>query len=137
MGDETKNDLAINTKYLNETSAECASKAGDFKSRQQLRADELVAVEKAIEILSGSAVSGGSEKHLPQMFVQLRKRTASLQDDDEDKQEKLASFLRRESDRLGSRVLSTLAVQAANDPFRKVKKLINDLITRLMEEATD
>merc|ERR1719321_2033138 len=39
-------------KYLSDLSAECEQKASDFESRQQLRADEIVAIEKAIEIIS-------------------------------------------------------------------------------------
>merc|ERR1711920_596885 len=38
---------------------------------------------------------------------------------------------------MGSRVLSTLAAHAADDPFRKVKKMIKELIVRLMEEANE
>jgi len=34
-------------------------------------------------------------------------------------------------------VLSAVAVRAAEDPFNKVKKMIKDLIVRLMEEAND
>jgi len=33
---------------------------------------------------------------------------------------------------LNSRVLSALAVRAAEDPFTKVKKMIKDLIVKLM-----
>merc|ERR1712190_238845 len=33
--------------------------------------------------------------------------------------------------------LSALAQHASEDPFRKVKKMIKDLIVRLMEEAND
>merc|ERR1712048_210151 len=39
--------------------------------------------------------------------------------------------------RLNSRVLSQLAVRVADDPFAKVKKMIKDLIVRLMEEANE
>jgi len=38
---------------------------------------------------------------------------------------------------LNSRVLSALAVRAGDDPFDKVKKMIKDLIVRLMEEANE
>jgi len=38
---------------------------------------------------------------------------------------------------LNSRVLAALAVRAVSDPFGKVKKMIKDLITRLMEEANE
>merc|ERR1712045_414081 len=36
-----------------------------------------------------------------------------------------------------SRILSALAVRVADDPFAKVKKMIKDLIVRLMEEANE
>merc|ERR1712232_918078 len=38
---------------------------------------------------------------------------------------------------LNSRLLSTVASRVSADPFRKVKKMIKDLITRLMEEANE
>merc|ERR1719298_23492 len=55
------------SKYLADLTATCQQKSDAFAARQQLRADEITAVEKAIEILSDSAVSGASEKHLPQL----------------------------------------------------------------------
>merc|ERR1719161_742246 len=57
-------------KYLAELTATCQQKATDFESRQQLRAEELVAIEKAIEIISGEAVAGSANKHLPSSFTQ-------------------------------------------------------------------
>merc|ERR1711876_43530 len=36
-----------------------------------------------------------------------------------------------------SRVLSALAVRVADDPFSRSKKMIKDLIVRLMEEANE
>merc|ERR1719152_1019205 len=48
-------------KYLADLTATCEQKASDFESRQQLRADEIVAIEKAIEIISSEAVEGNSE----------------------------------------------------------------------------
>ena len=38
-----------------------------FCERQKLRVDEVVAVEKAAEILSSGAVPCASEKHLPRL----------------------------------------------------------------------
>merc|ERR1719197_123897 len=46
------------SKYLADLSATCEQKSSDFAARQQLRAEEIAAVEKAIEILSSGAVSG-------------------------------------------------------------------------------
>merc|ERR1719169_9496 len=68
-------------KYLNDLVATCEQKATDFESRQQLRAEELEAIAKAIEIVSSGAVAGNAEKHLPSLlqsssFAQLRATTS-------------------------------------------------------------
>ena len=52
-------------------------------------------------------------------------------------QAKVAQFLKDRATQLNSRVLSMLAVRAEADPFKKVKKMIKDLIVRLMEEANE
>merc|ERR1712166_1287275 len=46
-------------------------------------------------------------------------------------------YLKEQGSRINSRVLSALAMRVQDDPFGKVKKMIKDLITRLMEEAND
>merc|ERR1712060_117865 len=62
---ETRN---ADQKYLDDLTATCTQKAADFASRQQLRSEELVAIEKAIEIISSSAVSGNADKYLPTLL---------------------------------------------------------------------
>jgi hypothetical protein len=47
----------------------------------------------------------------------------------------LQLFLNDQAQKLGSRVLSSLAMRIEADPFAKIKKLIEELILRLMEEA--
>jgi chromosome segregation ATPase len=47
----------------------------------------------------------------------------------------VSQFLQDQSRQLNSKVLAALAVRVADDPFKKVKKMIQDLIYRLMEEA--
>merc|ERR1719497_43854 len=54
--------------YLSDLTAICQKKASDFESRQQLRAEEIEAIMKAIEIISSAAVSGNAEKHLPTLI---------------------------------------------------------------------
>merc|ERR1719217_1289381 len=123
-------------KYLADLTATCEQKASDFESRQQLRADEIVAIEKAIEIISSGAVAGNAEKHLPTMlqkasFAQLRSNSGTQT------QARVAQFLKKRAAELNSRVLSSIAEHVADDPFKKVKKMIKDLIVRLMEEANE
>merc|ERR1719450_1478603 len=57
-------------KYLEDTTATCDQKSKDFESRQQLRAEELEAINKAIEIISSSAVKGSAETYLPSLAQQ-------------------------------------------------------------------
>jgi len=124
------------SKYLADLTATCEQKSSDFASRQQLRAEEIAAVEKAIEILSSGAVSGASEKHLPQLIqksslAQLRSVAQNPN------QMRVAAYLKEQGSRINSRVLSALAMRVADDPFKKVKKMIKDLIVKLMEEANE
>merc|ERR1719398_390244 len=100
-------------KYLTDLTATCEQKASDFESRQQLRADEIVAIEKAIEIISSGAVSGNADKHLPSMlqtssFAQLRSDLATQA------QTRVAVFLQSRAKQLNSRVLSAIAVRVSD-----------------------
>merc|ERR1719409_1556043 len=118
--------------------ATCEQKASDFESRQQLRAEEIAAVEKAIEILSSGAVSGASEKHLPQLMQVKTSSLAQLRSVSQNpNQLRVAAYLKGQASRINSRVLSALAMRVADDPFKKVKKMIKDLIVKLMEEANE
>jgi len=132
---DTSATMNADKKYLGDLSATCETKASDFESRQQLRADEIVAIEKAIEIISSGSVSGNANKHLPAMvqkasaFAQLRSSSSA--------QNRVAQYLSAQATKLNSRVLAAVAQHASDDPFQKVKKMIKDLIVRLMEEANE
>merc|ERR1719326_2794272 len=124
------------SKMLADMEATCAQKASDFEARQQLRAEEIEALEKATEILAGGDVSGAAATHLPGLlqkksssFVQLRANNKNPN------QERVAAFLKDEGARLNSKVLSALSTRVAYDPFKSVKKMIKDLIAKLLEEA--
>jgi len=52
-------------------------------------------------------------------------------------QSRAAQYLLARASELNSRVLSAIAERANDDPFAKVKKMIKDLIVRLMEEANE
>jgi prefoldin subunit 5 len=129
-------------KYLTDMTSTCEQKASDFGDRQQLRADEVAALEKAVEILSSGAVSGAAEKHLPTLLQKVQKATSLAQlrttaSGKNPSQMRVAAYLKDQANRLNSRILSALAIRADEDPFKKVKKLIKDLITKLLEEANE
>jgi len=126
------------TAYLEDLTATCAQKSSDFDSRQQLRAEEIEAIEKAIEIISSGAVAGSAEKHLPALvqksaFAQLRAES----NNNEAALAKVAAFLQKKSNSIGSHILALIATKAGEDPFIKVKQMIKDLIVKLMEEAAE
>merc|ERR1719240_2455276 len=127
---DTTADKTADEKYLSDMVSGCSMKSEDFEARQKLRAEELVALEKATEVLKSGDVSGAGEAHLPS-FAMLR----SSQGGTELLQARVSQFLKDKADHLHSRRLSLLATRVASDPFGKVKKMIKDLIVRLMEEA--
>ncbi|KAL9138988.1 putative conserved tandem protein 12 [Amphidinium carterae] len=137
---DTTTTMEDDQKYLAELTATCEQKATDFESRQQLRTEELEAIRKAIEIISSESVKGHAETYLPSL-LQQKKQTMLGQLRDASRngalQARAASYLRSRAQALNSRVLSALSVRASDDPFEKVKKMIKDLIVRLMEEANE
>merc|ERR1719219_3213636 len=134
---ETTTTKEADKKYLDDLVATCEQKATDFESRQQLRTEELEAIAKAIEIISSGAVAGNAEKHLPSAFLEGRSLSSLRMDAQSRMQARASMFLHQKARDLQSRVLSAIADHVAADPFRKVKKMIKDLITRLMEEANE
>jgi cell division septum initiation protein DivIVA len=127
-------------KYLAELTATCEQKASDFEARQQLRAEEIEAIEKAMEIIDSETVRGTAAEHVNAESVAFAQGAALAQlrsDMQVQAQARVAVYLHKRSRQLNSRVLSTLAARVNDDPFTKVKKMIKDLIVRLMEEANE
>jgi len=131
---DTTNSRNDDQAYLDDLVATCKTKQADFDSRQELRADEIEAIEKAIDIMGSNDVSGNAGKYLPGLvqtsFLQITQEVTNPN------QVRVAQFLSDRAEAIHSHVLSALAVRAEANPFSKVKKMIQDLITRLREEAT-
>merc|ERR1719380_186248 len=70
-------------------------------------------------------------------MIQKGKSLAQLRSDTSNPaQMRVALYLQDQARALNSKVLSALAERVEKDPFKKVKKMIKDLIDKLMEEAT-
>jgi DNA repair exonuclease SbcCD ATPase subunit len=128
--------------YRTDLSITCDKKAGDFASRQKLRKEELEAIGKASEIISGSAVSGTAAKHLPSLIEKQGTALASLRAVlANPARAEVARFLQQEAHQLNSRVLSALAVKIGASPdlsiIDDVKNMIQSLIQKLNKEAAD
>mmetsp|Transcript_24051 Transcript_24051/g.51057 ORF Transcript_24051/g.51057 Transcript_24051/m.51057 type:complete len:698 (+) Transcript_24051:93-2186(+) len=139
---QTTTDREEDQKYLDESTQLCTTKKTDFESRQKLRAEELGALAKAIEIISGETVAGTGEKNLPAL-LQIHNRGGSVSLAQlrsglvqSPLQARIATFLADRAQTCNSRLLLLASQRVASDPFTKVKKMIKDLIVKLMEEST-
>merc|ERR1719247_2469687 len=132
---DTEAAKAADEKFKSDLDATCAEKASDFAERQQLRTEELEAVNKAIEIMGGDAVSGSADKHLPALIQKKKSLVQKSLMTDNPNQIRVASFLRTQAEKFNSKVLSALAMRVQYDPFKTVKKMIKEMVVKLMEEA--
>jgi len=132
-GDKSDTTATLNedTTYLADLTAQCETKATDFAARQKLRAEELVAVQKAIDIISSKSVAGKADKHLPalvQSFAQLRATT----------ERKLVSQAQRMLTTRAKKTQSKVLMQMASKmsgPFDKVTRMVEEMIAKLESEA--
>jgi len=117
--------------------AECKATSEDFENNQVTRAGELTAIKKAVEILDSDAVAGNAETHLPKLIQQSSGAFAQLRASGANPEtaRRVAEFLKLRAAKSGSRYLALIAARAQSDPFSKIKKMIKDLIVKLMEEA--
>jgi len=138
--EKTKQEKGEDQAYRADTDGLCNRKTQDFNARQKLRGEELDAISKAMEIIGSKDVAGAGDKHLPALLqirsakpalAQLRSTSISPL------QTKLADFLAERAKESNSALLAQVAQRAAADPFGKVKKMIKDLISKLVQEATE
>jgi len=138
----TTNTKAASEKVLSQVSTECKEKGLSFEEKQQLRVEEIEAIGKAVEILSSPEVAGQHEKHLQlaqeastaTSLAQLR-ATVAASTEVSTPRNNVRKFIEKEQRRLKSKNLALLTQKILANPFAKVKKMIDGMITRLLEEA--
>merc|ERR1719174_625199 len=52
-------------------------------------------------------------------------------------QQSVVRFLKDRAHKSNSRILSLVAIRVSEDPLKKIKKMIQDMVTKLMEEANE
>lgn len=145
--------------YLKDLTERCEQRAGAYDQRSVMRADEIKALSEALEILTERVeVADKSanerafiqdahklpvEKLVPSFLQTARSGVKNLLERArgqtmtiEARREKVLALFRDEGKRLSSTVLISLAMKVKDDPFIKVKKLIQQLIERLIREST-
>merc|ERR1719379_2430329 len=123
--ESVKKSKAADELFLKELKRSCAEKAAQWTARQKSAAEEIAAVEKAKDILtSGVKVFLQVEKHFPR--------------DDPQRREQLVTVISRlERARTGEFSFSQLLLEAKQDPFAKVRDLIEGMIDKLMKVAAE
>ncbi|CAE7221604.1 mkkA [Symbiodinium sp. CCMP2456] len=142
--DTSESTKAADEKYLQDITSTCSQKATDYASRQKLRAEELEAVDKAIEIIGGETVAGSEQKHLAKGFLQVSGTSlAALRANDARRtqaviKEKVAAFLQKEADRLHSVTLANLvAPTEESQSLGGVEDMVQELIAKLEKQAAE
>merc|ERR1719502_2017662 len=132
---QAEQDLAVEKKGLSEDEAymrdlkrDCQSRASEFEVEYKDNKAELEALGKATAIMKKKFAS----------FVQTGAKVRARSESDED--ERKARVL-RSIEQLGRKLHKTaliaLAYRAAEDPFGKIRGMIEEMIAKLLQEAAD
>jgi hypothetical protein len=153
MGDLslTKAALDDDRSYLVDLTDKCNAKKKMWDQRSAMRQDELTALTQAIGIIKGGVADNTTKQTIrftqeSASFVQIRevsqkkhslKKISSRRSfmQARSPREQVMELLRSKSQQLKSAALASLASRVAADPLAKVKKLIEELVLRLQEEA--
>lgn len=127
-GAEAEDTLAADKKELAETKSGCDSYAKEWAARLKEGTEEVGVIAQAIEILSGKFGGPDVEEEAP-AFVQISDQ------DDVSRRSKASNLLRSLGMKLNQYGLMQMAEAARDDPFVKVRGMINDMITKLEDEA--
>jgi chromosome segregation ATPase len=122
-------------KTLRDTKSECYTRSDEYEKNQVTRKGEITAITKAMEILSSPAVSGNDPRALLAQTATSLLQVEVTQHLRSPERSRVVAFLQSKAQKIGSRYLLLIAARAADDPFKKVKKMIKDMIVKLMEEA--
>merc|ERR1719191_94078 len=130
-----KKGLAEDTSYLKDLKRDCQTRASEFEVESKDNKAELTALGKAKAILL---------KKFAASLMQTNAKVAAqarVADSDADAQEDAKARALRSIEGLGKRLHSTallaLAYRAAEDPFGKIRGMVEDMIAKLMQEAAE
>jgi hypothetical protein len=130
----TKASKAADEKTLAEMNSIHEQKTEVFKANQEVRKQELAALNKAIEIISAPNVADSYAGH-----INLVQKPSFLQTQSTSQRvlakNRAAALLKKRALALNSKTLSTLVTEISANPFAKVVDMIKSLLAKLKEEA--
>lgn len=128
--EETKNQLAADTKFLANVKEMCATADEDYEARSKVRGEEIAAVGEAIGILTedDSKDTMGASGHLGFLQVSARNRRTNSK-----RQQEAARLLKKAGSKAKSAQLLKLAVavQGPADAMKQVQEQMDGLIAEL------
>jgi len=146
--------LRESTEYLEEVTVHCDNKKREHAQHEMLRAAEMKAMGDALDLLKGDVKSNDRNKRAALVVAKPSSVKIPASKPAQKVQSKAAVFLQTVMEHKegtaraiailqekGTKIQSNLLVSLAHqlklkdDPFKKVKSLIRDLIERLLEEA--
>jgi uncharacterized small protein (DUF1192 family) len=135
--EDTEASLSADKKFLMDLKLKCSSTDSEWEERQKLRQEEISAVSKAIAILSSDDARDlfhhtlGEKSMVVTGLMQVASRSRSV------RAERAAEVLEAAARRTQSPRLAALATAARIDPFTRVKKAIDDMVSALLEEKEE
>lgn len=128
---ELSSDRKATKQDLRDHNMSCNRNNKLYAKQQKMRSEELTALDQAIEIISGSAMSDAAANISHRaFFLQLSKSN-------ENSVSKVSTLLLERSNTFHSKVLAALSVRIKASPFKKVLGMIRDMVSRLQKQATD
>jgi len=147
---QNQKDSAMESKVLQQTQGllrelkrDCQSKAGDFETETTDSQGELEALGKAKEILSKKFAAASflqlSSRTTVRAHLRSRSHSKSWDNSEEAdmRKEEALHALQGLGKQLHSTALVSLALRAAQDPFAKVRTMIEEMVAKLLSEAAE
>lgn len=127
--EDTEATKEADEKFLAGLKEQCAAMDAEWESRSKTRTEEMEAVAKALEILSGDEAHDLFTRNFN--FMQKHGSRHSK------RRERASKLLAAVAHKTQNPRLVTLALQIRLDAFTKVKQAIDDMLTDLMKQQAD
>merc|ERR1719337_155620 len=128
---DTKKSLSADEQFLMMLKEKCSMTDGEWEERQKTRQLEMEACSKALAVLSSDDAHDLFTKTFNPSFVQMESNMHS------ERRTQASKLLAAVAKKVQNPRLATLAVRVRLDAFTRVKKAIDDMVSRLLKEKED
>jgi len=127
--EDTKASLSADEQFLMTLKEKCSMTDKEWEERQKTRQEEMVAVSKALEILSSDESHDLFTRTFNPAFIQT--------DAHSDRRAQAAALLSKVAKAVHNPRLANLAMRVRLDAFERVKKAIDDMVAELTKQKED